>query len=199
MSENPRFEPAPASERPAPTDEAAADVAEAQEPAAPSVALDVESLTRELEEQRNKSNEYLQHLQRTQADFINFRRRTEQERVDQARLATQALVSRLLPVIDDFDLALASIPESIASEGWLEGIRLIDRKLRSVLEQEGVTAIEALGRTFDPAEHEAVAEMDAPPDQAGLVVAEARRGYRMHDRVIRPAMVAVGRAPGGSG
>jgi molecular chaperone GrpE len=104
------------------------------------------------------------------------------------------VVERLLPVLDDARRALAHVPEGI-DEGWLRGVRLVVRKLEEVLASIGVRAIEAEGQPFDPRLHEAIEfeETDAVPE--GTVVAELRRGYRLHDRVLRPALVRVARRP----
>jgi molecular chaperone GrpE len=140
--------------------------------------------------------EYLDALQRERANFINFRRRTEQERAETVQYATANLLKRLLPVVDDFDRALAAIPaEERENNRWVEGVELIARKLHNVLEQEGVEPIEALGQPFDPNLHEAVA-FDDNSEGGGHTdtVAEVySKGYKLHDRVLRPAMVKVSR------
>jgi molecular chaperone GrpE len=140
--------------------------------------------------------EYLDALQRERANFINYRRRTEQERAETVQYATANLLKRLLPVVDDFDRALAAIPaEERENNRWVEGVELIARKLRTILEQEGVEPIEALGQPFDPNLHEAVA-FDDNSEGGGHTdtVAEVySKGYKLHDRVLRPAMVKVSR------
>jgi molecular chaperone GrpE len=141
--------------------------------------------------------EYLDALQRERAGFINYRRRTEQERSEMAQYAALSLIKKLLPVVDDFDRALASIPEKERKENkWVEGVELIARKLHNILEQEGVQPIEALGQPFDPNLHEAVAFEDnaeSNDKHEDTVSAVFSKGYKMHDRVIRPAMVKVSR------
>ncbi len=133
--------------------------------------------------------------QRTAADFQNYRRRTEQERLDSLGLANESLLRKVLVVADDFDRAMSQMSPDLAGQGWMEGVWAIDRKLRTLLESEGLTPLEADGQPFDPHQHEAVAqeETDAIPD--GTVVAELQRGYRIRDRVLRPAMVVVARNP----
>ncbi|HET9496364.1 MAG TPA: nucleotide exchange factor GrpE [Chloroflexia bacterium] len=145
---------------------------------------------------RDLASEYLEALQRERASFINFRRRAEQEKLETAQYATAGLVKKLLPVLDDFDRALASIPEDERKGNkWVEGIELIARKLHGILEQEGVAPIEALGQPFDPNLHEAVAFEDnsGGGDHADTVSEVFSKGYTMRDRVIRPAMVKVSR------
>jgi molecular chaperone GrpE len=144
-------------------------------------------------------DEYLSALQRERAEFQNFRRRTAEEREASLGLAAEGLIRKVLAVADDFDRAIESRPDTHADDPWVEGITAIDRKLRQLLESEGVTPIEAIaGTPFDPREHEAVVNVPGSGLPEGHVVEELRRGYRLRDRVIRPALVAVaeGEAPG---
>jgi molecular chaperone GrpE len=154
----------------------------------------IEQLRRELEAAKAKGEEHLYNWQRSAADFANYRRRNEEERNVVAQFASAALISRLLAVLDDFDRALDNVPED-AHESWVEGVRLVERKLRGLLEAEGVTPIEAVGQPFDPNVHEAVVheETTARPDNE--VIGELQRGYRLHDRVIRPSLVRVANNP----
>jgi molecular chaperone GrpE len=134
--------------------------------------------------------------QRSAADFSNYRRRTEQERDASLGLANEMLLLKLLAVVDDFDRALAAMPPELEHLGWVEGLWLVERKLRALLGSEGVTPIEAEGKPFDPREHEAVMheETDKAPDET--VIGELQRGYRIRDRVLRPALVNVAKNPG---
>jgi molecular chaperone GrpE len=129
---------------------------------------------------------------RSAAEMRNYKRRVEQERADLIRNAGAAVLMKLLPILDDFDLAMAHVPEEIAASPWFNGIKLVQSKLQTVVEGEGVKPIAALGETFDPNVHEAVMHEDAGADNAGKVTAELRKGYTLHDRVIRPTMVKVG-------
>lgn len=145
---------------------------------------------------RDLASEYLDALQRERASFINFRRRVEQEKTETAQYATAGLVKKLLPVLDDFDRALAAIPEDERNGNrWVEGIELIARKLHNVLDQEGVEPIDPLGQPFDPNLHEAVAFEDNSDggDHEDTVSEVFSKGYKLHDRVLRPAMVKVSR------
>jgi molecular chaperone GrpE len=137
-------------------------------------------------------DEFLAALQRERAEFMNFKRRTAEERDAMLGLAAESLIRKVLALADDFDLAVEHRPEGTVDEGWVEGIAAIDRKLRSLLESEGVSPIEASpGVQFDPHEHEAVATVPGTGRAGGEIVEELRRGYRLRDRVIRPALVAV--------
>jgi molecular chaperone GrpE len=158
--------------------------------------LELERLRAELEAAQTQTAEHLASLQRTAADFANFRRRTSEDRERELGLASESLLRKLLVVADDFDRALETMPADLRGIGWIEGIVLLDRKLRQLLESEGVTPIEAIGRPFDPREHEAIVSVPATGRPDGEIVAEVQRGYRVRDRVLRPAQVAV--ADGGA-
>ena len=146
----------------------------------------------DVEEIARQRDEYLAALQRERAEFTNFKRRTNEEREAMLGLAAESLIRKVLALADDFDLAIAHQPESGIDDAWVEGIAAIDRKLRLLLESEGVSAIEANpGMRFDPREHEAVANVPGTGRPGGEIVDELRRGYRLRDRVIRPALVAV--------
>jgi molecular chaperone GrpE len=154
----------------------------------------IEELERELADARAKGEEHLYNWQRSAADFANFRRRTEGERAIAGQFSNALLIGKLLAVLDDFDRALESVPPE-AHDAWIEGIQLVERKLRGVLESEGVTQIEALGLPFDPNLHEAVAHEDTADHPDNQVIGEVQRGYRLHDRVIRPSLVRVANNP----
>lgn len=154
---------------------------------------EVARLESEVDSARESAESRLNDLKRVSADFINYKRRTEAEQVDKAKFANAMLILKLLPVLDDLERAIDSVGPNLAGLQWVQGINLIARKMRSTLEAEGVTTIEALGEEFDPRVHEAVQYEDAGPDEAGKVVAVYQTGYKLHDRIIRPAMVKVGK------
>ena len=143
-----------------------------------------------LQEEKEKAQRFLANWQRAEADFVNYKRRVEQERGEVRRIANAALIINILPVLDDLERALASLNIQLAGLTWFDGIRLIYRKLQLVLESAGVSMIEAEGRPFDPRFHEAVMYGEG---EEGKVVAEVQRGYKLGDRVLRPAMVVVGK------
>jgi len=156
----------------------------------------ITELEHDLESAREQADDNTRSWQRTAADFANYRRRIEQERGVMTQLSNAVLISKLLTVLDDFDRALASVPEDV-HEGWVEGIQLVERKLRTVLESEGVTPIEAVGLPFDPNLHEAVVHQETNEYPDNYVIDEVQRGYRLGDRVLRPALVRVANNPGG--
>jgi molecular chaperone GrpE len=111
-------------------------------------------------------------------------------------LAGEDLIRKVLVLADDFDLAIEARPAAIAVDPWVEGVAAIDRKLRALLESEGVRQVEAsTGTRFDPREHEAIANVPGTGRPEGEIVNEIRRGYRLRDRVVRPALVAVASEP----
>jgi molecular chaperone GrpE len=155
---------------------------------------DAEALRAQLEEERDKAQSYMQSWHRAAADYQNFKRRVEEERSETARFANASLIINLLPLVDDLERALQNVDTALAGLTWVDGIRLIYRKFQAVMEMSGVTEIEADGHPFDPALHEAVAQV---PGEEGKIVSVAQRGYKLGDRVIRPAMVIVGKGGGG--
>jgi molecular chaperone GrpE len=160
---------------------------------------DIDALTEERDAALQKSDEYLAALQRERAEFANYRRRTQEEREAMLGLAGEDLIRKVLALADDFDRAIEARPEEIADNAWVEGVAAIDRKLRALLESEGVSQIEASpGMPFDPREHEAIASVPGTAHQDGHIVDEVRRGYRLRDRVVRPALVAVASSADGA-
>ena len=151
----------------------------------------IEALTAERDAALARADENLVTAQRAAADYANLKRRSEADRERDLDRAREALLTRVVELADDFDLALEHLPPEARDNPWLEGIVAIDRKLRALLEREGVTPIEALGRTFDPNEHEALSHVSGSGAPEGEIVLEIRRGYRLRDRVLRPALVAV--------
>lgn len=164
-------------------------------PAAETAAPDADALQKELEQARSKAAEYLDGLQRERASFANFKRRVEREQAEMYQSAAGRVVGRYLDVLDDFDRAIKGRPaDSDGAEAlakWTDGIGLIHRKFQAVLDAEGVTRIEAEGQPFDPAVHEAVVHAESAEHPSGHVVEVLRQGYRLGDRVIRPALVKV--------
>ncbi len=140
-------------------------------------------------EVKSEAETYLDNWKRTQADFVNYKRRAEQEKEDTVKFGNSMLLLSLLPVLDDLQRALESIPADIKNMPWVEGIRLIERKFSSSLESQGVKVIPTEGEAFDPNVHEAAMHVDGAD---GMIVKELQKGYKIHDRVIRPAMVTVG-------
>jgi len=152
-------------------------------------AEDIELLREALAEERKKTEENLAGWQRAQADFINYKRRTEQEKEDISKFANSILMLSLLPVLDDLERALTSVPSNLTKLSWVDGLKLIKRKFQASLEAQGLTEIEALGEPFDPNLHEA---MRQGKGKEGIVIEETQKGYKLNDRVLRPSQVVVG-------
>jgi molecular chaperone GrpE len=153
---------------------------------------EIETLRAELEQAQAQAAEYLDGWQRARAEFANFKKRVEAERQELRRASTEALLLKLLPVVDDFERAFQTFPEeSSADEAWVDGFRMIFRKLEALLESEDVTPIEAAGHPFDPLWHQALLQEETDEHRDGYVIEEMQRGYRLGDRVLRPSMVKV--------
>jgi len=150
---------------------------------------DIDSLKQALAEEQKKAAENLANWQRAQADFINFKRRTEQERLEFNRFANAVLALELLSVLDDLERALEAVPPKLAGNEWVEGVRLVERKFKSSLDGQGITPMESLGEPFDPNYHEAMRQ-DA--GEEGIITEVFQKGYMMGDKVLRPAKVVVG-------
>jgi len=144
-----------------------------------------------LEASEVKAAEYLDGWQRAQAEFTNYRKRQERERELMRFEAVGRVVKRYLPIVDDMQRALKDRPREGDGAAWAEGIELIYRKLMSILEVEGVTPIEAEGQMFDPNLHEAVVQSESDEHESGIVIEVLQTGYKMGERVLRPAMVRV--------
>jgi len=150
-------------------------------------------LQKDLEAAQAKAAEYLDGWQRSRAEFANYKKRVEKEQAEAYQNAASRIIARYLDVLDDFDRAMPDRPTEGEVAKWADGITLIHRKLQNILEAEGVTRIEAEGQEFDPMLHEAVTHEASDSHPAGYVIAVLRQGYRLGDRVIRPALVRVAR------
>jgi molecular chaperone GrpE len=137
-----------------------------------------------------RAEELTNDLKRMAADFANYRKRNEAERTEFAKFAKSDLISKILDVLDGFDRALATIPEELKGTPWVEGMWLLERKLRGILEVEGLKPVDSIGAQFDPYQHEAVAHISSDQPE-GTVIAEHQKAYRLHDKLIRPALVTV--------
>ena len=149
-----------------------------------------DNVSARLEQAEARAAEYLDSLQRERAAFQNYKRRTERERADQAKVAEARLLLKLLPVLDDFYRAMDAVPQDRRDE-WFEGVALILRKLERYLQDAGVTEIEAVGQPFDPNYHEVVGMDGESEAESGTVTDVLRRGYMQGERVLRPALVRV--------
>jgi molecular chaperone GrpE len=156
----------------------------------------IAELEKELADAQERSDRYHSNWQRSAADFQNWKRRTDQEKAELGRTAEGAMTVELLRILDDFDRAFMALPGELRTLTWIEGVFMIGQKMHMLLQARGLSPIEAQGQEFDPYLHEAVLrEEGAEGSDRLVVVQELQRGYRFHDRVIRPTMVKVGLAP----
>ena len=159
---------------------------------------DIEALQAERDSAQAQAADYLLALQRERAEFQNFKRRTAEERDRESGLANDLLLFKVLVLADDFDRAIESRPAGAEAASWVEGVEAIDRKLRQLLESEGLRPIEVTpGMPFDPREHEALVNVPGTGFPEGSIVSELQRGYRIRDRILRPARVAIAAGPDG--
>ncbi len=148
------------------------------------------SLQTQISQANARAEEFLDSLQRERASFQNYKKRVEKERAEQRQQVAGDVLVKLLPVLDDFYRAIDAVPEG-ERDDWFNGITLILRKMERFLDEQGVKPIEALGKPFDPAFHEAIGVDPDSDAESGTVTAVLQRGYASGERVLRPAMVRV--------
>lgn len=150
-----------------------------------------ETIDSVLAEERARNEELSQRLLRLQADYDNFRRRTQKEKEDMAKFAASSLLEKLLPVIDNLERAIASAKQTENVDTLVQGIDMVFRQMMEALKAEGAVPIEAVGQPFDPHYHQAVMQEASDQYESGIVSEEFQKGYMLKDKVIRPAMVKV--------
>ena len=176
-------------------------MAEAATP--PATAIPAPELTPEqlagLQERAAKADEHWDRLLRTAADLENFKKRAARERIEAAQSASAALLQKLLPVLDHFEMAQTAARAAEVPSGGIEslqaGITMIQQQLKGILAETGLEEIDASGKPFDPALHEAVSQMETTDAPEGQVVQQIRKGYKLRDRLLRPATVIVAKKP----
>lgn len=152
---------------------------------------EMEKLKKDLEAKKAEAADYLDHLKRIKAEFENYKKRLLKEQTQFLELAAQDLVSKLLPIMDNFELALLAAEDSEDFDKLIRGIEMVYGELKEVFHKEGLNVIEALGKEFDPQVHEAVMQVHSDEHADNTVVDVLRQGYTFKGRVIRPAMVKV--------
>lgn len=150
---------------------------------------DIEILQKALAEQKDKAEKYLANWQRSQADLENYIKRAEQEKAETVEYANRMLILELLPILDDFERAFASLPVELDEQHWTDGMKLIYNKTKAVLEAQGLAEIIAKGECFDPYCHEAAGQLEG---EEGVVVEEIRKGYKLKGKLLRPSVVMIG-------
>ena len=149
------------------------------------------ALQADLDDARRQIEELKKQVAYGQAEFQNFRRRKEEEQKDLAKYSNSEMIKNLLPILDNFERALQAAERTQNFDALIGGVSGTRKQLQAFLEKSGVTPIEALGKEFDPNYHEAIGHSDDPAYEPHTVAEEVQRGYTMHDRVLRPALVKV--------
>ena len=160
---------------------------------------EMEELRQQAEEWRSKADELLDKYRRSVAEFSNYRKRQDRDREQQRLRLSMEVMRQLLPVMDDFDRALQNIPDGLSESEWLEGVELVDRKLKALMEGFQVVPIEAVGKPFNPAFHSALMQEESDDYPDSTVMEELRRGYLLADQVLRPSLVKVSRRTASEG
>jgi molecular chaperone GrpE len=175
-----------------------ADAAGMAEPLAP---VDVTTITpeqlEELKGRAEKADDHWQRLLRTTADFDNFKKRAAREKQEAIRYANEGVLEKLVPVLDNFDAALSAAQTSAANgaQSLQTGVAMIFQQLKKVLTESGLEEVDATGQTFDPNLHEAVSQQESADVPDGAVLQQLRKGYKLRDRLLRPATVVVAKKP----
>jgi molecular chaperone GrpE len=162
----------------------------------PMVALSMDeydALQKQIEQSQQQAAENFEGWQRERADFLNYKKRIERDQAQSMQNITGNIVKKYLVIVDDMERALKNKPQEGEAAAWAEGIELIYRKLKNILEAEGVKPILAEGQQFDPIVHEAISHEDNPDYESGQVIEVVQQGYTLGDRVLRPALVRVAR------
>ncbi len=169
---------------------------ETESPAAENPALTPEQLA-ELQNRAARADENWERLLRTTADFDNFKKRAAREKIEAAQYATFSLLQKVLPVLDNFEMALAAAQNAKGEklESLQSGVAMIQQQLKNVLVETGLEEIDAAGQPFDPNFHEAVSEQESADIADGHVLQQLRKGYKFKDRLLRPATVVVAKKP----
>ncbi len=154
---------------------------------------ELQKLQQELEEARRMAAENSEGWQRERADFLNYKKRIERDQILISQSITGEVIKKYLTILDDLERALKARPTEGEGAAWANGIELIQRKLTNILENEGVLQIPAEGAQFDPTVHEAITHEDSPDHESGQVIEVLQQGYKIGDRVLRPALVRVAR------
>ncbi|MCL4437342.1 MAG: nucleotide exchange factor GrpE [Thaumarchaeota archaeon] len=161
----------------------------------PDLRREVEELSRSLEAERKRADEYLTRLKYLQADFENYEKRVKREREDFVKMSSERIVAKMLPLLDELQIAVVESGKLKDAGAFVKGMEIILANLLDLLRQEGVEEIEALGRKFDPLKHEVVSFIETDSVEENTVVKELRRGYQLNGRVIRPSVVEVAKKP----
>lgn len=154
---------------------------------------EIEHYKDDLKTEKQKAQDFFDRYLRIQAEFENFRKRMDREKAEFLKYAMENFFRNLLPIIDNFELALDSAEKTSDLKGFSEGVKLIHKQFQDVLQREGLTILSSVGQIFDPTRHEAIMEIHSDEHDENTVVEEIKKGYYLKDRLLRPALVAVAR------
>jgi molecular chaperone GrpE len=155
----------------------------------------LEDLVHSLEDEKKRSEECLNRLKYMQADFENYRKRLEKQMDEVRKYSNERIIIQLLDVVDELELAIKSAQSSNSNETLVQGVEMTLKKLQKILQKEGVSPIECLGKPFDSSKHDAVSKVEKDDAEGCTVVEEIRKGYTMKEKVIRPSVVRVAVKP----
>ncbi len=155
----------------------------------------IQELEGQVQKESEQATDYMKRWQYSQAELANMRRRTQQERDDLVKYGVAPLAGMLLEVLDNFERAEQALPDTLRSFTWISGVLLIHRQIDYLLQQHGIESIATSEQRYDPALHEAIANEPHDTLAEGVIIGEVQRGYRLHGRVLRPALVRVSRGP----
>lgn len=151
------------------------------------------TLEAELKQSKEQADDYYARLQRLQAEFDNFRKRTQKEKEETMKYAAERVIEAMLPVLDNFERAVSSSQSNQDFKSFSQGVEMISKQIKNILVKEGLTPIEAVGQPFDPKLHDAVLQVDSVDYPENTVVEELQKGYYLKDKILRPSMVKVSR------
>jgi len=152
---------------------------------------ELEKLTEALAEEKKRSEEYLTRMKYMQADFENLKKRMDRQMEEVKKYSNERIIIELLEIVDELETAIKASHNSDSKETVIQGVEMTLKKLRKILEKEGISPIECVGKPFDPSKHNAVARIEKKDADECTVVEEVRKGYAMRENVIRPSIVKV--------
>jgi molecular chaperone GrpE len=152
---------------------------------------EIEELKKKLEEVEKLKNEYLAGWQRARADFLNYKKEELERLGEMVKYAGENLILKILPILDNFEIAEKKLPENLKNDENVKGILQIKNQILNFLKEQGVEEIKSIGERFDPNFHEVVEEVEAKDKEPGTIVEEIQKGYKINDRLLRPAKVKV--------
>jgi molecular chaperone GrpE len=168
---------------------------EVEKPGVREEEISIEELKQRLDEKKKESEEMYDRLLRATADFENFKKRSEREKLDRIKFANEELMKELLPVVDNLERALASSESTRDTEAIKKGIGIVLDQVLKTLQKFGLSGYTSVGETFDPNRHEAVEQVESTEHEANTILDEFQKGYFLNGRLLRPALVSVTRHP----